>query len=135
MRNGTVLFMCPHGAAKSVLAAAAFTQAAAAHGLPVHATCVGTEPDPELAPAVVALLDREGIKPPIERPQLVTHEILAGAQRVISLGCPRAALPLEPAQWEMWNDVPQPSEDLEKAWRIIQRHVDQLVATMLAEVR
>ena len=40
----TVLFMCPHGAAKSVLASAYFKQLAAARGLRVRVDAAGTEP-------------------------------------------------------------------------------------------
>src|SRR5205823_2361753 len=45
-----VLFVCLHGAAKSVVGAAHFRRLAAAHGLDVDAAAAGTEPDPQLAP-------------------------------------------------------------------------------------
>src|SRR5262250_858896 len=46
-----VLFVCLHGAAKSVVAAAHFRRLAAARGLSMDAVAAGTEPDPELAGA------------------------------------------------------------------------------------
>src|SRR5262245_44043426 len=49
-RSPRVLFVCLHGAAKSVVAAAHFRRVAAARGLAVDAAAAGTEPDPELAP-------------------------------------------------------------------------------------
>ena len=41
----TILFMCPHGAAKSVLASAYFQRLAKERGLNVHVASAGTEPD------------------------------------------------------------------------------------------
>src|SRR5688572_249911 len=50
---GTVLFVCEHGSAKSVVAAAHFNRIAADRGLPFRAISRGTAPDPEMAPAAV----------------------------------------------------------------------------------
>ena len=50
----SVLFVCLHGAAKSVLAAADFERLAAERGLAITADSAGTEPDPEIAPGVAA---------------------------------------------------------------------------------
>ena len=51
---GSILFVCLHGAAKSILAAADFQRLAAARGLDLVADAAGTEPDPDITPAVVA---------------------------------------------------------------------------------
>src|SRR5215470_5942794 len=48
-----VVFVCLHGAAKSVVGAAHFRRVAAARGLAVDAVAAGTEPDPDLAPGAV----------------------------------------------------------------------------------
>ncbi len=50
---GTILFVCEHGSAKSVVAAAHFNRIAAARGLPFRAISRGTVPDAEMAPAAV----------------------------------------------------------------------------------
>ncbi len=50
----TVLFLCPHNAAKSVLAAADCDRLVRERGLPYRADSAGTEPDDGPAPAVVA---------------------------------------------------------------------------------
>ena len=65
-----VLFMCPHGAAKSVLAAAYFDKQARERGLDVHVRTVGTEPDPAVSPAVAAHLRANGYDVPVAKPQL-----------------------------------------------------------------
>jgi arsenate reductase len=128
----TVLFLCPHGAAKSVLAAAAFQRLVDSRGLPLRATCAGTEPDAELAPAVAALLAREGLAPPVDRPQLVSAQLLAEARRVVSMGCSLDELPLQPGALEQWDDVPAPSQDLQGAYTRIQQHLAQLLDTIAA---
>src|SRR5262249_4403189 len=63
-----VLFVCLHGAAKSVVAAAHFRRLAAARGLAVDAVAAGTEPDPELAPAAVKGLAADGLPARPARP-------------------------------------------------------------------
>lgn len=119
----TVLFLCPHGAAKSVLAAALLRRLVAERGLPLEVTCAGTDPDPAIAPHVRALLAQEGLALPLDRPQLATAAQLARAGYVISLGCALDELSHPPARWEMWDDVPPPSQDLQGAYARIQQHL------------
>lgn len=126
MTEATILFLCPHGAAKSVLAAALFQRLADERGLALRAICAGTEPDPTVAPGVAALLAREGLALPVEQPQLVTAELIAEARQVISMGCSLDELPLQPREWELWDDVPAPSGDLEGAYARIQQHLVEL---------
>jgi len=121
--SDTVVFICPHGAAKSVLAAALFQRLAEERGLSLRATCAGTEPDPVIAPHVRALIVQEGLALPIELPQLVTEKLLIEASYVISLGCAQDMLPLVPTYWESWDDVPPPSQDLQGAYKIIQQYL------------
>jgi hypothetical protein len=49
----TILFICEHGAAKSVIAAAYFDKLAKERGLKYRAAYRGTNPDPTLAVAAV----------------------------------------------------------------------------------
>jgi hypothetical protein len=56
----TILFMCPHGAAKSVLASAYFQRLAKERGLNVHVESAGTEPDATVSPAVAGHLKGQG---------------------------------------------------------------------------
>ncbi len=60
----TVLFLCPHNAAKSVMAAAYFRRLAERRRLDVRADSAGTEPSPETSPAVVAALRAEASTSP-----------------------------------------------------------------------
>ena len=72
-----VLFMCPHGAAKSVLASAYFRRLAKERGLNVEVDSAGTEPDPGVAPAVATHLAKQGYPVPAEKPRLATPADLA----------------------------------------------------------
>src|SRR5262245_27486294 len=57
-----VLFVCLHGAAKSVIGAAHFRRLAAARGLAIDAAAAGTEPDADLGPGAVKGLAAEGLR-------------------------------------------------------------------------
>ena len=83
----TILFLCPHNAAKSVIAAAYCERRAAERGVTLRATSAGTDPDPGVSPGVAGALLAEGIDVRAYRPRRVTAEELARASRVVSLGC------------------------------------------------
>ena len=126
----TVLFLCPHNAAKSVLAAAYFDMMAVVRGLPFRADSAGTEPDDRPSPAVVAALQADGLDVANHRPRHVTAEDLTSAHRVISLGCNLDDFALSTIQVDYWDDVPPPSRDLEGSCAAIRRHVNVLVAEL-----
>jgi protein-tyrosine-phosphatase len=126
-----VLFVCLHGAAKSVVAAAHFRRLAAARGLSVDAVAAGTEPDAELTPAAVAGLAGEGLPVRPTRPRPVTLYDLDSAARVVSFGCDLA--PAKGRRVEQW-DVPAVSDGYGAARDRIVRNVERLVAD-LAEGR
>lgn len=54
--RGPVVFLCPHNAAKSMLAVAEFSWLARQRGLSLRADSAGTEPEAAPSPAVVAAL-------------------------------------------------------------------------------
>ena len=56
-----VLFVCLHGAAKSVIASQYFRRLAGEPGIPANTDSAGTEPDPEIPPGVVRGLRGDGI--------------------------------------------------------------------------
>ena len=122
----TVLFVCLHGAAKSVLAAADFGRLARARGLEARAVFAGTEPDPEIAPKVLGELLAEGVDLRGERPRRVTPEDVAGAWRVVTFGCELGPLAAG-APVERWDDVPAVSEDFRKARAAIDARLTRLL--------
>jgi arsenate reductase len=128
----TILFLCPHNAAKSLLAAAYFDQLARDRGLACRAASAGTSPDAAPSPAVVAMLRDEGIDVADYRPRSVTSQDLISAERVISLGCDLDDLDGGCARVDHWDDVPPASQDLSAARAAIKRHLDELVNELAA---
>ena len=122
-----VVFVCVHGAAKSVIAAAHFRRLAAARGLPIDAVAAGTEPDPELAPGAVKGLAGDGLAAAPARPRPVTLYDLDTATRVIGFGCDVAARRGGPV--EQW-DVPAVSDGYAAARDRIVASVERLVADL-----
>jgi protein-tyrosine-phosphatase len=100
---GPVLFVCEHGSAKSIVAAAHFNQIAAARGLPFRAISRGTVPDAEMAPAAVKGLLGDGLKPDEPAPTKLEQSDLDAAVRVVTFcALPpelQARSPVE--QWEV----------------------------------
>lgn len=125
--NHKLLFLCPHGAAKSVIAAAYCQQLADQYDLKVQASAAGTETSAEVSPAVVELLQAEGINVANQVPQHVTNEALKSASLVISLGCELDNLLPPGTPLERWDDVPPPSQDLATTRDSIRTHVEQLI--------
>lgn len=129
----TILFLCPHNAAKSVLAAAYCQQLVRQRGLDVQMTSAGTEPDATVSPRIVEVLRTEGIDVAHHTPRHVTREDLAAACRVISLGCDVRHLAPPGTRVEHWDDVPAPSQQLTRACEVIFSHVERLVEELAQE--
>ncbi|PWU25236.1 MAG: hypothetical protein C5B48_02305 [Candidatus Rokuibacteriota bacterium] len=122
-----VLFVCLHGAAKSVVGAAHFRRLAAERGLAIDAVAAGTEPDVELATAAVEGLAADGLVATPGRPRPVTIYDLASAARVVSFGCDVA--PAKGQRVDQWN-VPAISDGYAAARERIVTNVARLVAEM-----
>jgi hypothetical protein len=128
-----IVFVCLHGAAKSVVAAEHFKRLAADRGLAVDVRARGTEPDPELTPAAVAGLRADGFDVGAARPRLVTPGDLAGAWRVVEFGCDLTALAPAGAAIERWGDVPAVSEGYAAARDAMTARLHRLLAEGLQE--
>jgi protein-tyrosine-phosphatase len=124
-----VLFVCLHGAAKSVVAAAHFRRLAAARGLAIEAVAAGTEPDPELAPGAVKGLAGDGLTASPVRPRPVTLYDLDSATKVVSFGCDLP--PAKGQRIDQW-DVPAVSEGYGPARDRIVSNVERLVGELAA---
>jgi arsenate reductase len=122
----SILFLCPHNAAKSVIAAAYWNRLAAARGLAVEGISAGTEPSPAVSPAVAAGLMAEGIDVSTHQPRTPTSAELAGAWRVVSMNCDLDGLVPTGVPVDRWDDVPAASEDLAACQAAILDRVEQL---------
>ena len=124
----TILFLCPHGGAKSLIAASYFNRAAADAGLPVTAVAAAGEDPYESVPAPVAdLLESQGFTVRSFEPRSVKPDDIRNAARIVSIDCDLTALDLPGAAVERWEDVPKVSEDLPGSEAAIRRHVRELI--------
>jgi arsenate reductase len=124
----TILFVCEHGSAKSVIAAAQFNEFADKNGLPYRAIARGVHPDKEIPPYIKNGLAAEGLKIGSWPPKRFNEEDATRAYRVITLGC---ALPTAKSvvmrKFQDWNDVPPPNENYQNASRAIAERVALLL--------
>jgi arsenate reductase (thioredoxin) len=128
--TSTILFLCPHHAAKSVIAAAYFNRLAQKYQLPFIGDSAGTEPDSAVNPKVAQMLFDDGIDVRQHQPRQVSKDELKQAARVISMGCTAEALDIAPEQIEHWSDVPMVSQDLYASRDAIQAHIEALIAEL-----
>ncbi|HVG08207.1 MAG TPA: hypothetical protein VNM67_10915 [Thermoanaerobaculia bacterium] len=126
----TVLFVCEHGSAKSVVAAAHFNRLAATRGLPFRAISRGTEPDSEMAPAAVEGLRGDGLKPDDLTPSKLEQADLDAAVRVVTFcSLPpglQARSPIE--QWE----VPPVSTEYAASREAMRLQIERLLQELAA---
>lgn len=125
--TSTILFLCPHHAAKSVIAAAYFDRLVKQRQLAFAAASAGTEPDDVVSPKVADMLLTEGIDVSGHQPRRVSQDELMQAQRVISMGCTPEELNIGANRVEQWSDIPMISQDLYGARDAIRTHVEALV--------
>src|SRR4051812_13409076 len=82
-----IVFVCEHGAAKSVIATAYFNQLAMERRLPFRATFRGTAPQDDLSVRAVAGLQADGITVPAGKPAAITDGDVANATHIFAIGC------------------------------------------------
>ena len=105
----TVLFVCLHGAAKSVVAARHLERLAAERHVALQTGSAGIEPDESVPTAVVAGLEADGLVVPEGGPRLATAELLATADVIVTFGCELPATGTL-ARVVRWEDVPAVSD-------------------------
>ena len=129
----TVVFVCEHGAAKSVVAAAEFNRLAGQRHLPYRAIARGTDPQAEVSRAAADGLRRDGLALPIAKPQKLSEADLASAARVITF-CDLPAALASKTRAEHW-DAPAVSDGYENARDTILREVKILVSNLPGIIR
>jgi arsenate reductase (thioredoxin) len=129
-RELTVLFVCQHGAAKSVLAAELLRQRAGDLDLPVTIEAAGVDPEAAVSARLVELLPDRAAQLRVSRPRRVTQDDVTRASVAITFNVEPEALPGRPEQHLRWDDVPAVSEDPIAARAAIERHLEELVARL-----
>jgi arsenate reductase len=97
----TVLFVCPHGAAKSVLAGSYFNRFAAELGLAARAIARGTEPDAEISDRVRQDVGKELC---VAQPTGLTAADVASADLLVAFDLAEPDLGVLPDR--SWNALP-----------------------------
>lgn len=128
----TILFVCVENAGRSQMAKAFLENFA---GGRVKALSAGTMPAERVNPAVVGAMREVGIDISKQRPRPLTPELLAEADRVITMGCgaeglcPAAFVPTE--DWGLEDPKGQPLEKV----RAIRDQIKERVLALLEEER
>jgi arsenate reductase len=124
-----IIFVCEHGAAKSILSAAIFNKLAAERGLNLRAIARGTNPDPEISPKIARGLQADGLAASEATPQKISQADLHSARRIITF----CALPdnypdyRESIRVENWDDVLPEIEDYGKARDRLTERINRLL--------
>jgi protein-tyrosine-phosphatase len=101
-----VVFVCEHGAAKSVIATAYFNKLAAERGLPYRATFRGTTPQEALSVRAVAGLKADGVPIPAGAPTAIGADDIEKATHIFAIGCALPAAATSSGKSKDWADVP-----------------------------
>ena len=127
--NTTIVFVCEHGAAKSVVAATYFAKLARELELDFTPIARGTNPESEVSPQTITGLADDDLTPIVLAPQKLTGSDLESARRVVSF----CELPDEfqaSSVVEYWKDVPPVSENYERARDVIVDRLRQLMESL-----
>ena len=129
MKDRNIIFVCEHGAAKSIIAAAYFNHLAELANLDTRAIARGTNPDSELSPKTITGLGADGLTSTGTIPQKLSLADVQDAQQIVTF----CELPQEyqtKAAIEKWDDVPPVSENYEKARDIIVERLNLLIDSL-----
>jgi arsenate reductase (thioredoxin) len=121
-----VVFVCEHGAAKSVIATAYFNKLAAERGLPYRATFRGTTPQEALSTRAVAGLTADGVAIPDGAPTAIGAADIDKATHIFAIGCTLPAAAVSSGKSKDWSDVPD-DKGYEAQRDAIVRHVKELL--------
>ena len=122
----TILFVCEHGSAKSVVAAAHFNKIAEARRVDVRAISRAIIPDAELHPAAVRGLEQDHLTLPEVAPRSLSQPDLDTAARVIAFCELPRGLSVNSAV-ERWT-VPPITVDYQASRNAIIGHLERLLA-------
>jgi arsenate reductase (thioredoxin) len=121
-----VVFVCEHGSAKSVVAAAHFNKIAQEKNLKQRAISRGTNPDKELPAGTIKGLQADGLEVDGNQPQKLLKADVAGAVRVVAF-CQLPDGYAKATPVEQWDDMPPMSEDYNKFRDLVVERIKRLL--------
>src|SRR5690349_17175741 len=110
-----VVFVCEHGAAKSVVASEYFNKLAAERGLTVRAIARGADPQADLSVSAVKGLKADGLPPQLDAPHPLTAAEVRRSARIVAFDCEQPTMKALRSMDTCWDDVPTVSEDYARA--------------------
>jgi len=122
-----VVFVCEHGAAKSVIAAKELEKLARERGISIQAVSRGATPDPEIPLYVRTGLKADGIEIGTMKPVQVKPEDLRDAARVISFGPDLSAVGGQKLRVDDWGATPDVSGNFPAARDYIVKRLQTLL--------
>ncbi|MCX7911817.1 MAG: arsenate reductase ArsC [Dehalococcoidales bacterium] len=129
-----VLFVCVRNSGRSQMAEAFFNRL----GRGKHrAFSAGTAPARELNPVVVQVMHEMGFDMTHQQPKLLTPEMLASADRVITMGCgadglcPARVVPME--DWGIEDPEGKPVAKVREIAGVIRGRVERLLGELEKE--
>jgi protein-tyrosine-phosphatase len=130
----TVVFVCEHGAAKSVIATTYFNKIAAERGLHARALYRGVNPQAELSVSALKGLRDDGLTVPDQKPSPITQADVEAATVMFAIGCTLPSNATASGKAASWDDVPE-DKGYAATRDAIKRHVERLVEELLKKQR
>lgn len=125
-KKNVIVFVCEHGVAKSVVAAAHFNRLARERKLLYIAVARGTEPQDSLMASVIAGLKSDNLAAPQKPAPKLTQADCDAAKRTVFF-CPIPASYSTSATMQRWQNVPPVSEKYSTARDSIVANVQRLL--------
>ena len=122
-----VVFVCEHGVAKSVIAAAEFSRVAKENGLDLEVVARGANPGPEIPALVRDGLKADGLQPLQLKPTKVSKGDLKGATKLVTFGPDLRPLLSSGAAVADWSATPSVSDNYTAARDYIRKQIEALV--------
>jgi len=122
-----VVFVCEHGAAKSVIAAKELEKMARDRGISIQVISRGTTPDPDIPLYVRTGLKADGIEIGTMKPVQVKPDDLRDAARVISFGPDLSVVAGQKLKVDDWAATPDVSANFPAARDYIVKRLQTLL--------
>jgi arsenate reductase (thioredoxin) len=130
----TVVFVCEHGAAKSVIATTYFNKIAAERGLHARAVYRGVNPQAELSVSALKGLREDGLTVPDQKPSPITQADIDTATVMFAIGCTLPSSARASGRADTWDDVPE-DKGYGATRDAIKAHVERLIDELLKKQR
>ncbi len=124
-----IIFVCEHGAAKSVIAASYFNKLAKERNLDYTAECRGTDPDSVVSKSANDGLAKDNVFNPNTKPQRLSSRDTANVKRIILFTTLPPDLKTN-IKTENWSNLPNLDTDYENRRNAIVKKINELLDTL-----